>query len=131
MSCRRLPRARFAPYGARDAEIVALCRGGFGHTLTFPDSLRRTFAGRRIAAIYLSERGRYNPSVGEIFSDCSVIVVTVPCSVRGFGYCFVAPYNWWLDRLFYPGLRWWFAKVWRRAHYLLPDEAVLHEAERK
>lgn len=111
-----------AMWRARNAEILAFCRGGFGHTLTFPDCLRRTFAGRRTAAIYLSERGRYNPLVGELFSDCLVIAVTVRCSVTIFGYRFVAPFNWWLDRVYFPVLRWWCLRVWRRPGYMLPDE---------
>jgi putative glycosyltransferase (TIGR04372 family) len=106
----------------RDAEIVALCHSGFGHTLTFPDCLRRTFKGRRIAAVYLAERGRYNPLVDDLFADCAVVLVMARCAVPVLRYRVVAPYLWWVLRVFYPLMRWWLTRKPGREVYMLPAE---------
>ena len=53
-------------------KIILGINGGFGHTITMPDVARRLYAGR-ITLIILSERGRHNWKIGEIWPEIEMI----------------------------------------------------------
>lgn len=67
----------------RRADVtVIMGEGGFGHTVTGPDALRRVFKGRRLAFIVLSEYGRHNRRVAQIWPDVAVIFMPLNLGMR-------------------------------------------------
>jgi len=67
----------------RLAEVVIVqVEGGFGHTLTGPDAARRLYPRKRIVFIVLSEPGRHNPLVAELWSEMELFFLPVGFRAR-------------------------------------------------
>lgn len=71
-----LPRLR------RAEVVVVMDEGGFGHTITGPDALRRVARGRRAAFVALSEYGRHNRRVASIWPDVDVVFLPLSLGVH-------------------------------------------------
>ena len=97
-------------HALREAEyIVVMPDGGFGHTITGPDVMRRLFHGRRLVFL-IFERIHHNPHVALLWSDVLVLVLPFRWRARILGRIhewlsttaarkrFAAWLIWWLKR---------------------------------
>lgn len=72
--------------------IVVMAAGGFGHTITAPDVLRRLYKGERLVFVAM-ERSQHNPHAALLWRDVDVLSVPLRCRVPG------RPYLWWASPL--------------------------------
>lgn len=93
----------------RLSRAVMIEAGGFGHTLTSPDLIRRAL-GADCGVVFFGPSWRYNPRVAELFSDVRVTIAEIPTAIRLFGRPISVPTVALVDRVLLPALEW----RWRR-----------------
>jgi putative glycosyltransferase (TIGR04372 family) len=87
----------------RASRTVLLLNGGFGHTVTSPDLLRRAL-GADCGVVILGPAWRYNPRVGELFADVRVTVAEIPTEVSLFGWPVSVATGALIERILMPAL---------------------------
>jgi putative glycosyltransferase (TIGR04372 family) len=65
--------------------IVYLVEGGFGHTVTGPEAVRRFHAGKRPLLLFVSDRQYHNPLIATLYKDVDLLFLRCVWRVRLFG----------------------------------------------
>jgi putative glycosyltransferase (TIGR04372 family) len=72
--------ARFRKIRASEV-VILMSDGGFAHTIMGPDVMRRLFVGRRCLFLCLSEYGRHNWRVAELWPDIEVVFLPLSLGI--------------------------------------------------
>lgn len=79
----------------RSADVVVVhTYGGFGHTITGPDVVRRLYHGKRIVYVMLVQNRRHNPEVQHIWPDVDVVTLPLCLFVTNPGQLYEAAATW-------------------------------------
>ncbi|MFC1704339.1 TIGR04372 family glycosyltransferase [Candidatus Omnitrophota bacterium] len=78
--------------------IVFMAEGGFGHTITGPDLMRRLFKGKRCAFIAFSEFNRHNRKVARIWPDIFYLFLPLSTGVKFNNRAVILPLSAWYKR---------------------------------